>query len=787
MEPSQTDQTAPAVFDIPRQLGIYRLTRFLGRGGMGEVWRAFDTQLERDVALKLLHRDQLANEEAVKRFYREARAVAKLNHPHIMHVHAIGEQNGIIYLVMEMVEGENLARRLADHGPMPLSQALQIVQQTVAGLGYAHTRGIIHRDIKPSNLMLAEGFQIKITDFGLAKAVEQDVSTTGSSAMLGTPAYISPEQIRGLAADHRSDIYALGCTFFQLLTGELPFRGPMATVLLKHIQEPLPEPEHLVALRDGAVMAVIRKMTAKNPDDRFQTYGGLSAALAALETGAPLPLTETPRPVAAQRMEEVTVQIPVLPAEPDAVKTPVTPSAPTVVLSAAQLPDLAPAPATVTRRRKGMLLMSGLAVLGVTGTVFVLQNQGANKGPDGPVTVSRTESPSGSSGSTPLPARTDPPPPLTAVVGLQEPTPVPTPAPADPPPPLSDVLSEPPALTSIPPSGTLDTLLVGHLPQPTQMHGSAIIGNRLFIFGGENLDGWSDQTWSATIGQGGQLGEWRRERPLPERRAYIGNSVRVANNRIYIIGGLTPLSPDQPENVSPAARDVLWTSVLLDGTLAPWERSEEFLPGEGLYNIAAASDGQRLYATGGFYSGYISGAVFAADLQENGSPTHWRQVATLPASLWFHGAGVIRGKLYVWGGLPTRANTSVNAAVYSAAIDEDGSLAPWEQESDMPMPTYSASYCAIGDTLLSVAGRYQNGPSTDAIWSMTLGGPDHGTWESRGSDLEARMYHSFGIDAERGWVFVTGGRHRSGAAGDTGHFVDAVQAFRVVPPAGAAP
>lgn len=269
--------------DVPKELGPYRLTKLLGRGGMGEVWQAFDMNLERDVAVKLMRKELLANEEAVKRFAREARAVARLNHPNIVQVYTFGDQGGVLYFVMEMVEGETITQRMKACGPIPIGECVFLLLQAIEGLSYANARGIIHRDIKPSNLMLTPDYRVKIADFGLAKMVEHDTQMTAAGTTMGSPNYMSPEQAKGEEADHRSDIYALGISMYQMLTGTLPFTADSPlSVLLKQIQEPLPEPEKIRVLGDGAVLDVIKKMTSKDPEQRYQTYGGLAAAISNL-------------------------------------------------------------------------------------------------------------------------------------------------------------------------------------------------------------------------------------------------------------------------------------------------------------------------------------------------------------------------------------------------------------------------------------------------------------------------------------------------------------------------
>lgn len=305
-EPIVTGNDQTVMVQVPQQLGCYHLTKMLGRGGMGEVWLALDTKLEREVAIKLMRRDLLANEEAVKRFSREARAVARLNHPNIVQVYSFGDEKGVIYMVMELVEGETVTQRIKRHTHLVMEEAGQILMQTIEGLSYANARGIIHRDIKPSNLMLTTDFKTKIADFGLAKMIEHDTQMTAAGTTMGSPNYMSPEQARGEEADHRSDIYALGISFYQMLTGELPFTAQTPlSVLLKQIQEPLPEPEFLRELCDGRLLNIIKKMTQKDPEERFQTYGGLAAAVAdvmpnlapSIPAHSPTTSMPTPQPI----------------------------------------------------------------------------------------------------------------------------------------------------------------------------------------------------------------------------------------------------------------------------------------------------------------------------------------------------------------------------------------------------------------------------------------------------------------------------------------------------------
>jgi len=268
-------------------IGHFRLQKILGRGGMGEVWLATDTQLERQVAIKLMRPEYVSNTIAIKRFQREARAIAKLNHPNIVQVHMIGWHNNTIYMVIELVEGETLSTYLTKQGHFDLVNAVSCILQTVEGLSFAYSKGVVHRDIKPGNLMLTEKGIIKITDFGLAKLMLADTAMTQEGTTLGSPNYMSPEQAKGSATDHRSDMYSLGVTFYHLLTGELPYKAdtPMS-VMLMQIQDPLPEPKELLELADGKAFRIIKKMTEKKPEDRYQDYNELAADLVDLAPDA---------------------------------------------------------------------------------------------------------------------------------------------------------------------------------------------------------------------------------------------------------------------------------------------------------------------------------------------------------------------------------------------------------------------------------------------------------------------------------------------------------------------
>src|SRR5262245_21274696 len=224
---------------IGQQLGSYEITALLGKGGMGEVYRARDSKLKRDVAIKSLPEEFSRDADRVRRFQREAEVLASLNHPNIAGIYDLQQVNGSRYLVLELVEGETLADRI-QRGPLPVEEALEIAKHICEALEAAHEKGIVHRDLKPANIKITLDGQVKVLDFGLAKAQEL-ISASGTDAtetptitspamtvmgaILGTAAYMSPEQAKGRPTDKRSDVWAFGCVLYEMLTGKPIFRG----------------------------------------------------------------------------------------------------------------------------------------------------------------------------------------------------------------------------------------------------------------------------------------------------------------------------------------------------------------------------------------------------------------------------------------------------------------------------------------------------------------------------------------------------------------------------------
>jgi serine/threonine protein kinase len=265
---------------IGKRIGAYQIVEQIGQGGMATVFKAYQPSMDRYVAIKILPSHFTEDESFVGRFTQEARTLARLEHPHILPVHDYGEQEGITYLVMRYVQAGTLKDLIAREGPMALEEAARILGQVGRALDYAHSQGVVHRDIKPSNVLVDQRGDTFLTDFGIAKLVAETAQFTASGAIIGTPAYMSPEQGMGKPADSRCDIYSLGVVLYELVTGRVPFEAetPLA-VLLKHVNDPLPLPRQIKPDLPAAVERVILKAMAKAPEDRFQSAQEMIDAL----------------------------------------------------------------------------------------------------------------------------------------------------------------------------------------------------------------------------------------------------------------------------------------------------------------------------------------------------------------------------------------------------------------------------------------------------------------------------------------------------------------------------
>ncbi|MBI5033792.1 MAG: serine/threonine protein kinase [Chloroflexi bacterium] len=291
-------------------LGKYRLIEKLGQGGMAQVYKAYQPDLERYVAIKVLHPHLTGDEEFAARFRHEAKAIAALEHPHIVRVYDFDANGGLAFLVMEYLSGTSLKARLRElnalHAHIEFAETVRLVAALADALAYAHHRGVIHRDVKPSNVILTTDGRPVLSDFGIARIIDATI-ITNSSGSVGTPAYMSPEQGKGDSGDERSDIYALGVVMYQLSTGHLPFDAdtPYA-IILKHMTAPLPPPRTLRPDLPEAIERVILKALAKNPSDRYQTAAEFASAVrAAIEppTVPAPPIDFSPAPVRHRSFE----------------------------------------------------------------------------------------------------------------------------------------------------------------------------------------------------------------------------------------------------------------------------------------------------------------------------------------------------------------------------------------------------------------------------------------------------------------------------------------------------
>lgn len=275
--------SAPANRDLTGiTLGDFQVQRMLGRGGMGEVYLARQISLNRQVALKVLRPDLLTKETYLRRFEAEATAVAKLNHPNIVHIYTLGDVDGCRFIAMEYVQGTNLRDYLTKKGALDYPLAFSIMKQAGVAVEAAGEIGLVHRDIKPENILLTKKGQVKIADFGLCRDLDAgQVHLTQPGVTMGTPLYMSPEQAQGHLSDHRSDLYSLGVTFYHMLAGQPPFRGdsPVA-IALKHLKDtPVSVAIHRPDIRPELDRLVL-KLMEKNPEDRYQSAAEMLRDLA---------------------------------------------------------------------------------------------------------------------------------------------------------------------------------------------------------------------------------------------------------------------------------------------------------------------------------------------------------------------------------------------------------------------------------------------------------------------------------------------------------------------------
>ncbi|MBI3242249.1 MAG: SUMF1/EgtB/PvdO family nonheme iron enzyme [Chloroflexi bacterium] len=344
--------------------GRYKIDSQLGQGGMSTVYKAADPNLRRTVAVKLIHPHLAADPEFVRRFEEEAAAVAQLRHPNIIQVYDFDHDGDTYYMVLEHVQGETLQARLkalnASHTRLPLTEAARLMTAVCEAVHYAHERGMIHRDLKPANIMINQDSDPVLMDFGVVKMLSGQQQQTSTGAIVGTPSYISPEQVRGERPDSRADIYSLGVVLFEMVAGRCPFDADSTLrLMLMHVNEPVPDIRELADDVPGALVAVVEKALAKQPEDRFQTAEEMAAALRAVYGPAAML-----RPASGSTS-----------AAPPSAPTVTKPVGQTAVgastTEALSAPPVQP-PKAATPKRNWMPFIIGCGALGVIGLIAVI-------------------------------------------------------------------------------------------------------------------------------------------------------------------------------------------------------------------------------------------------------------------------------------------------------------------------------------------------------------------------------------------------------------------------------
>jgi serine/threonine-protein kinase len=355
---------------LPEKLGKYEIRRELGSGAMGVVYEGWDPGIGRRVAIKTVRRDQLERSEAgeiLARFQREAQAAGRLSHPHIVPVFEYGEApDGTVFIAMEFIEGRELADYFESNERFGIPEVGRIMKELLAALGHAHQNGIVHRDIKPANIILLKDGTVKVADFGIARIESSNLTQAG--AVLGTPAYMSPEQFMGQTIDGRSDLFSAGVILYQLLTGDKPFTGTLTTIMHKVLKEEPPPPSDLNVQAPRPFDALVTRALAKRPEDRFQTAQEFALAIETALQGKKTIFDE------ATLVGDATV---VGTDAPVARALRPVPSAPPPSVQPAAAPRMP------GNKKPLALAIAGVAVLAVVGGVFVMSKGGGSAAPDG--------------------------------------------------------------------------------------------------------------------------------------------------------------------------------------------------------------------------------------------------------------------------------------------------------------------------------------------------------------------------------------------------------------------
>ena len=410
---------------VGQKVGKYNVVSRLGRGGMGTVYKAVDETLGREVAIKCLNSD-LTESEVLKRFRAEAVALARLNHPNIATIFELTEHEGQLLMVMEFVRGETFEKVSARLGALPVDRAVGLCSQVLDALSHAHREGIVHRDLKPANLMLADSGLVKVMDFGLARMAGTE-HLTNDGYMVGTPAYMSPEQVLAHEIDGRADLYAMGVVLFRMLTGQLPFKADSGIAMAQKQMYDQPTPVRQLRMElPAAAEDIITRALAKRPEDRFQTADQFKAALAMLNGVASVEITRTltspvPFPPITPRAQPAPPEPATMPSTPSPIATakPPAPLAAAPVGAASAAPAAPATPAAASRRmRMAAFAAAGVVLLAAVPATIMMSRGNSPAAPPAP-TAPATES-----APTPAPAPAVAAPPAAATTAPASPAPV---------------------------------------------------------------------------------------------------------------------------------------------------------------------------------------------------------------------------------------------------------------------------------------------------------------------------------------------------------------------------
>jgi serine/threonine-protein kinase len=448
----------------PTTLGKYQIRGVLGRGAMGTVYDGWDPVIGRRVAIKtvrLLDHSDPEAQEGLERFKREAQAAGRLSHPNIVGVYDYGETEETAYIVMEFVEGQSLKERLDARERFAVAETVRIMEQILAGLQFSHDSGVVHRDIKPGNVMLAKGGRVKLADFGIAR-IESSVMTQDGT-MLGTPAYMSPEQLMAQAVDARSDLYAAGVVLYQLLTGERPFEGGLTAIIHKALNTVPPRPSEISVTAPAALDAVVARAMSKRPSDRYPDADAFARALRdAFEAPAPAPADATI--IMAGDDDATLVARP-----PGAPPPPVAP----VEAAVPPPPPATPAPAPSAKPGGGpnIALLGGIAAVVVLlaggGAWLALRPAATSPSQEAAVTAPPAVASAAPSSPAPPPAAIVKPPAEAPPLATATPIAPPPPAPAPPaPPPVVSATVAPSAAAPAASQATLAPSIPAPAPAP---------------------------------------------------------------------------------------------------------------------------------------------------------------------------------------------------------------------------------------------------------------------------------------------------------------------------------